>query len=52
LALLALLPVAGHLAWQVMSLDADDPANPLERFRSNRWAGALMAAACYVVGNA
>jgi 4-hydroxybenzoate polyprenyltransferase len=52
LALLALLPVAGHLAWQVATLDADDPMNPLARFRSNRWAGALMAAACYVVGNA
>lgn len=52
LALLALLPVAGHLAWQVASLDAEDPMNPLARFRSNRWAGALMAAACYVVGNA
>lgn len=52
LALLALLPVAGHLAWQVATLDADDPANPLARFRANRWAGALMAAACYVVGNA
>ncbi len=52
LAFLALLPVAGHLAWQVATLDAEDPANPLERFRSNRWAGALMAAACYVVGNA
>ena len=52
LALLALLPVAGHLVWQVASLDADDPANPLARFRSNRWAGALMAAACFVVGNA
>ncbi len=52
LALLALLPVAGHLAWQVATLDADDPANPLTRFRSNRWAGALMAAACFVVGNA
>jgi 4-hydroxybenzoate polyprenyltransferase len=52
LALLALLPVAGHLAWQVMTLDPQDPANPLERFRSNRWAGALMAAACFVVGNA
>lgn len=51
-ALLALVPVAGHLAWQVATLDADDPANPLARFRSNRWAGALMAAACYVVGNA
>ncbi|NBC88325.1 MAG: 4-hydroxybenzoate octaprenyltransferase [Alphaproteobacteria bacterium] len=50
LALAALLPVAGHLVWQVATLDADDPANPLERFRSNRWAGALMAAACAVVG--
>ena len=51
-ALLALLPVAGHLAWQVVTLDSDDPMNPLARFRSNRWAGALMAAACFVVGNA
>jgi 4-hydroxybenzoate polyprenyltransferase len=51
-ALLALLPVAGHLLWQVATLDADDPMNPLARFRSNRWAGALMAAACFVVGNA
>ena len=47
-----LVPVAGHLAWQVATLDADDPENPLARFRSNRWAGALMAAACFVVGNA
>jgi 4-hydroxybenzoate polyprenyltransferase len=52
LAQLALFPVAGHLAWQVATLDADDPMNPLARFRSNRWAGALMAAACFVVGNA
>ena len=52
LALLALLPVAAHLLWQVATLDADDPENPLARFRSNRWAGALMAAACFVVGNA
>ncbi|KPF64865.1 4-hydroxybenzoate octaprenyltransferase [Porphyrobacter sp. AAP60] len=52
LALLTLLPVAAHLLWQVATLDADDPANPLARFRSNRWAGALMAAACFVVGNA
>lgn len=51
-ALAALLPVAGHLAWQVATLDPQDPANPLDRFRSNRWAGALMAAACYVIGNA
>lgn len=52
LALAALLPVAGHLAWQVTTLDADDPMNPLARFRANRLAGALMAAACFVVGNA
>jgi 4-hydroxybenzoate polyprenyltransferase len=52
LALLALLPVAGHLLWQVATLDADDPMNPLDRFRANRWAGALMSAACFVVGNA
>lgn len=52
LALLALLPVAGHLVWQVATLDPADPDNPLARFRSNRWAGALMAAACFVVGNA
>ena len=52
IALLALLPVALHLFWQVATLDPDDPDNPLARFRSNRWAGALMAAACFVVGNA
>ncbi|ABC62677.1 4-hydroxybenzoate octaprenyltransferase [Erythrobacter litoralis] len=52
IALLTLVPVAAHLAWQVATLDADDPVNPLERFRSNRWAGALMAAACFVVGTA
>ena len=52
IALLTLLPAAAHLAWQVATLDAEDPANPLDRFRSNRWTGALVAAACFVVGNA
>ena len=51
-ALVALVPVALHLAWQVATLDPADPENPLDRFRSNRMAGALMAAACFVVGNA
>lgn len=51
-ALLALLPVAVHLAWQVTTLDEGDNDNALARFRSNRFAGLLMAAACYVVGNA
>ncbi|WP_095012982.1 4-hydroxybenzoate octaprenyltransferase [Tsuneonella mangrovi] len=49
-ALLALLPVALHLVWQAASLDPADADNPLARFRSNRFAGALMAAACLVVG--
>ena len=51
-ALLALIPAALHLVWQVATLDAEDADNPLERFRSNRWTGALVAAACFVVGNA
>ncbi|GGC24979.1 4-hydroxybenzoate octaprenyltransferase [Novosphingobium marinum] len=51
-ALLALAPVALHLFWQVATLDQDDPDNPLARFRSNRFAGLLMALACWVVGNA
>ena len=51
-ALLALLPAAAHLTWQVATLDAEDAGNPLARFRANRWAGALVAAACFVVGNA
>ena len=51
LALLALLPVGFHLGWQVATLNPQDGASALHRFRSNRWAGALMALACYVVGN-
>ncbi|MDR7102469.1 4-hydroxybenzoate octaprenyltransferase [Croceicoccus sp. BE223] len=52
LALCALLPVAGHLAWQVATLEDGDGGNALARFRSNRTAGLLMALACLVVGNA
>ena len=52
LALLGLLPVACHLAWQVWTLIPGDADNPLARFRSNRFAGLLMALACWVVGNA
>lgn len=50
LALAALLPVAWHLAWQVATLKPQDGANALDRFRSNRFAGLLMFAACFVVG--
>lgn len=49
LALLALTPVALHLLWQVATLDPDDGANALARFRSNRFAGLLMFLACVVV---
>ncbi|NCP17683.1 MAG: 4-hydroxybenzoate octaprenyltransferase [Erythrobacter sp.] len=49
---ITLVPVGWHLAWQVLSLDESDPANPLHRFRSNRMAGFLLAIACFIVGNA
>lgn len=52
LALLALLPMALHLCWQIVTLDLADHDSALERFRSNRNAGLLMALACWVVGNA
>jgi 4-hydroxybenzoate polyprenyltransferase len=51
-ALVALLPAAAHLMWQAFMLDTADPDNPLARFRSNRFTGLLVAAACFVVGNA
>lgn len=51
-AVLGLLPLAAHLAWQVLSLDPGDADNALARFRSNRFAGLLMSLACWVVGNA
>lgn len=49
LALLALAPIALHLGWQTLTLK-EDGLDPLTKFRSNRFAGLLMAAACYVVG--
>ncbi|HKT86170.1 MAG TPA: 4-hydroxybenzoate octaprenyltransferase [Novosphingobium sp.] len=52
LALVALVPVAAHLAFQVVTLKPDDGGNALARFRSNRDAGFIMALACWVVGNA
>ncbi len=52
LALLALIPAGLHLLWQAFTLNPADGGNALTRFRSNRFAGLLVAAACYVVGNA
>ncbi|MBV9932335.1 MAG: 4-hydroxybenzoate octaprenyltransferase [Alphaproteobacteria bacterium] len=50
LALLALAPMALHLATQAVRLKPDDPGDALARFRSNRFAGLLMFLACLVVG--
>ncbi len=45
----ALLPMAAHLLWQVTTLKTDG-ANALILFRANRFAGLLLFAACVVVG--
>jgi 4-hydroxybenzoate polyprenyltransferase len=52
LGLVALLPVACHLAWQAIGLRPADAADALQRFRANRFAGALLFFACLVVGTA
>ncbi|MGY4397121.1 4-hydroxybenzoate polyprenyltransferase [Sphingomonas sp. UYAg733] len=52
LALVALIPVALHFLWQVVTLDPAEGAGALRRFRSNRFAGFLMFCACLVVGTA
>ncbi len=52
IALLALVPVAAHFAWQVATLRPDDGDSALARFRANRFAGFLMFLACAVVGSA
>ncbi|WP_225204757.1 4-hydroxybenzoate octaprenyltransferase [Novosphingobium huizhouense] len=49
LVIAALLPMAVQLAWQVLTL-REDGTDPLVKFRSNRFAGLLMALACLVVG--
>ncbi|MBX3550300.1 MAG: 4-hydroxybenzoate octaprenyltransferase [Xanthobacteraceae bacterium] len=44
LSLAGLAAFAAHLAWQVVTLDADDPAYCLKLFRANRDAGLLLFA--------
>lgn len=51
-ALLALLPVALHFVGQVVTLDIQNGADALAKFRSNRFAGLLILAAMAVVGTA
>jgi 4-hydroxybenzoate polyprenyltransferase len=41
----AMLGVAGaavHLGWQLVTVDLDDPADCLAKFRSNRWIGWIL----------
>ncbi len=52
LSLMALLPVALHLGWQALTLKPGDPPDALAKFRSNRFAGLLVALACAAVGSA
>ena len=49
-ALLALLPAAGHLAMQVARADPKDGAGALALFRSNRFTGLLLFLGFLVVG--
>ena len=49
-ALLALLPGAGHLAMQVVRIDPKDGAGALTLFRSNRFTGLLLFLGFLVVG--
>lgn len=48
--LIALIPVGLHLLWQAGTLNPQDPADPLKKFRSNRYAGLLMFLACATLG--
>lgn len=50
LALIALLPAALHLMWQVATLRVEDGGDALAKFRSNRFAGLLVALAMITVG--
>ncbi len=50
LALTALVPAALHLGWQVATLRPDDGGDALAKFRSNRFAGLLVALAMITVG--
>ncbi len=52
LALVALVPAALQLTGQIVTLDPDNGADALAKFRSNRFAGLLVFAAMLVVGSA
>ena len=48
--LAGVLGVALHFAWQVATLDTDDPANCLLRFRANRFVGWILLAGIVAAG--
>ncbi len=41
-AMLAVAAVALHLTWQILTVELDDPADCLAKFRSNRWIGWIL----------
>ncbi len=41
---IAVALVACHLAWQIIAVDLDDPADCLAKFRANRWIGWIVLA--------
>jgi len=43
-AMLAVAAVALHLTWQILTVDLDDPADCLAKFRSNHWIGWILLA--------
>ena len=51
LVLIAIVPAAAHLMWQIAMLRDTAPANSLRLFRSNRVIGILIFAACAVAGS-
>ncbi len=51
-ALVTLMPIALHLLWQAVTLHPDDGVDALAKFRSNRFAGLLMALSCLIIGSA
>lgn len=52
LVLVALIPAALHLTGQIVTLNPQNGADALAKFRSNRFAGLLVFAAMLVVGSA
>ena len=50
LLLIAIGPFAAHLGWQASRVDRDEPAMALRLFKSNGWAGALLAVGLIAYG--